>query len=209
MNLELLQNHFVLHHYGSLYWKEQNLLIVSDLHLGKIEHFRKHGSAIPDLSNAIDYIHLEQNIAEFSPSQVVFLGDLFHSSLNKSWQIFEEWVQRQPVEFTLIVGNHDIIPVSKFQNLGFHIKKYWDISAFRMTHKPEDTGELFNLCGHIHPGFRLRGKARQQLKLSCFYQKNNQMVLPAYGSFTGNYYITPEEDEHVYVLSEQSVLQVV
>ena len=209
MNLQLFQNHFVLHHYGSLFWEEQNLLIVSDLHLGKIEHFRKHGSALPDLSNAIDYIHLEQNITEFLPTQVVFLGDLFHSSLNKSWHIFEKWVKRQPVEFTLIVGNHDVIPLSKFQNLGFNLKKHWDISAFRLTHKPEDTGELFNLCGHIHPGYKLRGKAKQQLKLSCFYQKPNQMVLPAFGSFTGNYYITPEDDEHIYVLSEQSVLQVV
>jgi len=209
LNLKLLRNNFVLHHYGSLFWKEQNILIVADLHLGKIEHFRKHGSALPDLSNAIDYIHLEQNIAEFKPTHVVFLGDLFHSSLNKSWQIFEEWVKRQPVEFTLIVGNHDIIPVSRFQDLDFNIKKNWDISTFRLTHKPEDTGEQFNFCGHIHPGYRLRGRAKQQLKLSCFYQKSNQMILPAFGSFTGNYYITPEDNEHVYVLSDQSVLQVV
>lgn len=209
MNLKLLQNNFVLHHYGSIFWVDQSILIVADLHLGKIEHFRKHGSALPDLSNAIDYIHLEENITEFSPKHVVFLGDLFHSSLNKSWPIFEEWAQRQPVEFTLIVGNHDIIPVSRFKNLGFHIKKKWEISAFCLTHKPENTGELFNFCGHIHPGYRLRGKAKQHLKLSCFYQKHNQMILPAYGSFTGNYYITPEIDEHIHVLSEQSVIQVV
>lgn len=185
------------------------MLIVADLHLGKIEHFRKHGSALPDLSNAIDYIHLEQNIAEFLPQRVVFLGDLFHSSLNTSWQIFKEWVKRQPVEFTLIVGNHDIIPVTHFKDLGFYIKKYWDVSAFRLTHKPEDTSNQFNFCGHIHPGYRLRGKARQQLKLSCFYQKQHQMILPAYGSFTGNYYINPEENEHIYVLSDEKVIQVV
>lgn len=192
-----------------MYWEAQQTLIVSDLHLGKIEHFRKHGSALPDLSNAIDYIHLEQNIAEFRPHQVVFLGDLFHSSLNKSWLIFEEWVKRQGVEFTLIVGNHDIIPISRFEKLGFNIEKELDISTFRLTHKPEDCGELFNLCGHIHPGFKLRGKAKQQLNLSCFYQKSNQLILPAYGSFTGNYYIKPQDEEHVYVLSEKAVIQVV
>ena len=208
MDLHLHKNNFIMHQYGALYWENQNMLIIADVHLGKIEHFRKHGSALPDLSNAVDYIHLEQNIKQFSPSHVVFLGDLFHSSLNKSWQIFENWVQRQPVEFTLIVGNHDIIPVSRFQNLDFHIRKHWDISSFRLTHKPEDTGELFNLCGHVHPGYKLRGKAKQQLNLSCFYQKKNQMILPAYGSFTGNYYILPDEDEHIYVLGEQSVIQV-
>ncbi|RRO17759.1 ligase-associated DNA damage response endonuclease PdeM [Flavobacteriaceae bacterium 14752] len=209
MELKLLQNNFVLHHYGSLFWKEQNMLIIADLHLGKIEHFRKHGSAIPDLSNALDYMHLEQNITEFLPQKVVFLGDLFHSVLNKSWSIFQRWIQRQPVEFTLIVGNHDVIPVSRFQDLGFHITPHLDISAFRLTHKPKDTNDLFNICGHIHPGYKLRGRAKQQLNLSCFYQKSNQLILPAYGSFTGNYYIKPEPDEHVYVLSEKNVSQVI
>jgi len=192
-----------------MFWKEQNMLIVADLHLGKIEHFRKHGSAIPDLSNAIDYIQLEQNITQFKPQKVVFLGDLFHSTLNKSWSIFQNWVQRQPVEFTLIVGNHDVIPVSKFYDLGFQIDQHIDISAFRLTHKPENTTNLFNICGHIHPGYKLRGKAKQQLKLSCFYQKPHQLILPAYGSFTGNYYITPKTDEHIYVLSEECVTQAV
>jgi DNA ligase-associated metallophosphoesterase len=192
-----------------MFWIEENSLIVADLHLGKIEHFRKHGSALPDLSNAVDYIHLEENIAEFKPDSVIFLGDLFHSTLNKSWQIFENWIKRQPVNFTLIVGNHDIIPVSKFKELGFNVIQDLKKSGFCLTHKPEDTEEDFNLCGHIHPGFKLRGKGRQQLNLSCFYQKENQLILPAYGSFTGNYYVKPEENEHIYVTSENSVLQVV
>lgn len=207
MNIDIKQNQFVLHPYGSLYWPSQKMLIVADLHIGKIDHLRKHGSALPNLSNAVDYIHLEQNIAKFKPEKLVFLGDLFHSTLNKSWLIFEKWVERQPVEFTLIVGNHDIIPVQRFEDLGFSIEYRLDISGFSLTHIPEDTEELFNLCGHVHPGFKLRGKGRQQLKLSCFYQKENQMILPAYGSFTGNYYINPEEGEHIYVLTENSVLQ--
>jgi DNA ligase-associated metallophosphoesterase len=184
------------------------MLIVADLHLGKIDHLRRHGSALPNLSNALDYINLEQNIAEFKPQKLVFLGDLFHSTLNKSWLIFEQWVQRQPVEFTLVIGNHDIIPVKRFEDLGFKIEYHLNISGFSLTHIPEEKSDTFNLCGHIHPGFRLKGKGRQQLKLSCFYQRPNQMILPAYGSFTGNYYITPEDDEHIYVLSEDNVIQV-
>jgi len=192
-----------------MYWENQQMLIVADLHLGKIEHFRKHGSALPDLSNAIDYINLEQNIFKFKPKTVVFLGDLFHSALNKSWFIFQEWVKRQPVGFTLIVGNHDVIPVSKFEELGFSVLHNFKASSLCLTHIPEDCGDNFNICGHIHPGFKLRGKGRQFLNLSCFYQKVNQLILPAFGQFTGNYYITPEENEHIYVCSEDEVIQVV
>ena len=208
MNIQIQNQKFVLHPYGSMYWSEENMLIVADLHLGKIDHLRKHGSALPNLSNAIDYIHLEQNIAEFNPEKLVFLGDLFHSTLNKSWLIFEKWVERQPVEFVLVVGNHDIIPIKRFEDLGFTIEYRLDISGFSLTHIPEETGELFNVCGHVHPGFKLRGKGRQQLNLSCFFQKENQMILPAYGSFTGNFYITPDNHEHVYVLSEDQVIKV-
>jgi DNA ligase-associated metallophosphoesterase len=192
-----------------MFWPEEKMLIVADLHLGKIDHLRKHGSALPNLSNAVDYIHLEQNIAEFKPEKLVFLGDLFHSTLNNSWFIFEQWVQRQPVEFTLVIGNHDIIPVKRFEDLGFNIEYNLKLKGFNLTHIPEENENTFNLCGHIHPGFKLRGKGRQQISLSCFYQKKHQFILPAYGSFTGNYYIKPEDNEHVYVLSEDSVLQVV
>ena len=191
-----------------MYWPKEKMLIVADLHLGKIDHLRKHGSALPNLSNAVDYIHLEQNIATYKPEKLVFLGDLFHSTLNNSWYIFEQWVQRQPVEFTLVIGNHDVIPVKRFEALGFSIEYYLDISGFSFTHIPEEKKDLFNVCGHVHPGFKLRGKGRQQINLSCFYQKENQLILPAYGSFTGNYYIKPDENEHVYALSEESVIKV-
>jgi DNA ligase-associated metallophosphoesterase len=192
-----------------MFWVEMQILIVADLHLGKIEHFRKHGSALPDLSNAMDYINLEQNIVEFQPKSVVFLGDLFHSTLNKSWTIFEEWTKRQAVDFSLVVGNHDVIPVSKFEELGFAVTHDFTAEGFCLTHKPEECGDLFNICGHIHPGFKLRGKGRQSLNLSCFYQKENQLILPAFGQFTGNYYINPEEDEHIYICSKSEVIQVV
>lgn len=208
MELNLHGESLILHHYGSMFWPKRKLLIIADLHLGKIEHFRKHGTALPDLSNAIDYIRIEQNIAQFAPKEVVFLGDLFHSTLNKSWFIFEEWVKRQAVQFTLIVGNHDIIPVYKFENLGFKILKYLELDPFCFTHIPETT-ELFNVCGHVHPGFKLRGRGKQYLGLSCFYQKQHQLILPAFGDFTGNYYVTPEKKEHVYVLSEDSVIQAI
>ena len=209
MEISIKDQRFALHRFGSIFWKNQQMLIIADLHLGKIEHFRKHGSALPDLSNAIDYINLEQNIAEFQPETVVFLGDLFHSTLNKSWQIFKAWVKRQPVNFTLIVGNHDVIPVTKFRELGFSVVHNIKCDGFYLTHKPEDCGMDFNICGHIHPGFKLRGKGRQFLNLSSFYQKKDQLILPAFGQFTGNYYIKPEEDEHIYVCSDQAVLQVV
>ena len=47
LEIEINNHEFVLHNSGALYWKGQEMLLVSDVHLGKISHFRKHGSALP------------------------------------------------------------------------------------------------------------------------------------------------------------------
>ena len=36
-----------LHPSGALFWEKKSLLMLSDVHLGKISHFRKFGAAIP------------------------------------------------------------------------------------------------------------------------------------------------------------------
>ena len=48
MNITIKKQVFMLHPFGSLYWKDKNILLISDLHLGKISHFRKNGLAIPN-----------------------------------------------------------------------------------------------------------------------------------------------------------------
>gem|GEM_PF-6533221 len=46
----------------SIYWKDQKTLILSDLHLGKAAHFRKHGIAIPMDTAITDLTRLESNL---------------------------------------------------------------------------------------------------------------------------------------------------
>ena len=41
-----------------------------------------------------------------------------HSSLNKEWELFENWVGKTPSEIILVSGNHDIISPHKFEALG-------------------------------------------------------------------------------------------
>ena len=82
---------------------------------------------------------------------------------------------------------------------------------FQFTHEPlkdnEILNNLFNICGHIHPGIRLKGKARQSLILPCFYFSMHQAILPAYGKFTGNHRILPRTGDKVFVLVDQSVIE--
>ena len=103
-------------------------------------------------------IFLYSNSLNFS--QIIFLGDLFHSSLNNEWFLFENWVKKSVLKIILIKGNHDIIPKLKFQQVG--IKTYNDlkIEKFLFTHHPKKINDYFVFSGHIHPGVRFSRKRK-------------------------------------------------
>lgn len=206
--LQLHTQHFILHASGAIFWEEQSCLLVADVHLGKSAHFRKNGSAIPSYTDVANYHKLDLLIEKFPVKRLLFLGDLFHSVYNSSWSAFADWVQRTPVKMDLLVGNHDVIPLHKFESIGMKTHTQLRIGLFCFTHHPQDQPTQFNFCGHLHPGYRLRGNGRQFLSLACFYQQKNQLILPAFGSFTGRYYVTPTEEERVFVLAEEEVFEV-
>lgn len=208
MRLKLQHQDFELHGKGGIYWQEQSILLVADVHLGKSAHFRKNGSAIPSFIDVENYQSLDYLTQEFEVERLIFLGDLFHSVYNSSWDAFSNWVSRQDFDIDLVVGNHDLIPSSYFEKIGVKTHQQLHIGEFSFTHHPQKNAELFNFCGHLHPGFRLRGNARQLLKLACFYLQENQLILPAFGQFTGHFFITPQPEERVFVVAEDEVFEV-
>lgn len=201
-------NTFILQPTGAMYWKEQELLLIADVHLGKVAHFRKHGSAVPQEAIAKNFEMLDKAISCCDPKEVCFLGDLFHSTLNIEWLHFENWVAVQKARLSLVVGNHDIIAPERFKNAGIAIYQERIIDTFLLTHHPEEREQLYNFCGHIHPGVRLQGMGRQVLKMPCFFKKNHQLILPAFGEFTGNYILQPEDEDEVFVVTPEEVILV-
>ncbi|WP_431162961.1 ligase-associated DNA damage response endonuclease PdeM [Flagellimonas beolgyonensis] len=208
MNLTIKDQTFQLHSLGGLFWQEKSLLLISDVHLGKVSHFRKFGAAVPRKAVHKNFVLLDMLVSDFQPFQICFLGDLFHSSLNKEWELFENWVAKTPSEIILVAGNHDIIAPEKFQQLHIPIFPELVIDGFLLTHHPEEREDHFTFCGHIHPAVKLQGFGRQQLKLPCFFKSNNQMILPAFGQFTGTHALTPTQEDEVFVIVEDSVVKV-
>ncbi|SFB80104.1 putative phosphoesterase [Zunongwangia mangrovi] len=208
MKITIQNNHFQLACSGVSYWEEQKALLVADVHLGKISHFRKYGSAVPQSAIQTNFDRLDVAVTEFQPQKIIFLGDLFHSALNAEWNLFENWLQKQQAEIILIAGNHDIISPIHYEELGVKIYQELQIENFRLTHHPEEKETDFNICGHIHPGYRLVGLAKQNLKLKCFFRSKNQLILPAFGEFTGAFLMKPEEEDQVFVCAQSEVIRV-
>jgi len=205
-NIRVRNQDFVLHPHGAIYWPEQEVLLIADVHLGKVSHFRKYGSAVPMQAIAQNFHKLDQLRKEFDPEHIVFLGDLFHSSLNMEWNMFEEWVSSIDNQVHLIAGNHDIISPIKYQDIGIKIFSDIKIEGFYLTHHPEILANHFNICGHIHPGYKMRGNGKQMIKLSCFFLSENQLILPAFGEFTGNYFMQPEVGDRIFAITGKEVI---
>ncbi|MFX0555678.1 ligase-associated DNA damage response endonuclease PdeM [Maribacter sp. CXY002] len=208
ISIKINSQNFVLHPHGAMFWSEKSVLLVSDVHLGKISHFRKFGAAVPKHALHKNYIWLDELIHLYKPFNVCFLGDLFHSSINKEWALFENWIARTPAKITLITGNHDIIAPEKFEMLGIDQIEELLVDDFLLTHHPEERAGFFNLCGHIHPSIKLEGYGRQRLKLPCFYKSHKQLILPAFGTFTGTFAMTPSKEDEIFVIADNQVIKV-
>ncbi len=208
LEISIQNNHFILHCSGAMYWSERKILLISDVHLGKVSHFQKHGAAIPGAIIEKNFSKLDLVVELFQPEEVLFLGDLFHSSLNSEWHIFKEWVEKTAIPTFLVAGNHDVINPKLYAQLHIQVIKQLIVDDFLFTHHPEDREGFFTICGHVHPAVRLIGKGRQSLKLPCFFQSDNQLIIPAFGEFTGTYILQPQEGNKVFVITKDAVVQV-
>lgn len=170
----------------ALFWNDEKMLILSDLHVGKSAHFRKNGIAVSSEILHTDLKKLEDLIHYFEAEKIVIVGDLFHAGYNSDLEIFKEWRQQFSQEFILIKGNHDRLKCEHYENLGVECKEdSLKIGPFTFIHDPKILEEnQFYISGHIHPGFVLRGQ-NERLRLPCFAFSEQQIILPAFSKFTG------------------------
>ncbi|WP_407426010.1 ligase-associated DNA damage response endonuclease PdeM [Arcticibacter sp.] len=194
----------------AIFWVQQKILIVSDLHIGKVGHFRKAGIAIPKLLEQEELSVLTDLIEQYKPGQIIFLGDLFHSEHNDDWNWLVLWCGLFPeVEMILVKGNHDILHPDYYANAGFKVFDELVLAPFKFTHEPEESdcqGDFYCISGHIHPAVKLRGAGRQSTVLSCFYFKRYQAIMPAFGRFTGKYCLEADESAEIFGVLGSKVL---
>ena len=206
--IEINENHFDLHPSGAAFWVEKKTLLLADVHLGKVAHFRKNGIAVPRKAEGAFYQKVTALLNEFNIERFVFLGDLFHSFQNNEWLLFTAWVKHQKASMILVEGNHDVIPASQFEQIGLQVVGHFTEEAFYFSHFPDDKATHFVFCGHVHPGVKLKGNGLQQMKMPCFFQSPQQMILPAFGAFTGLHILSPKEGYHVYVTTGKEVVEI-
>jgi DNA ligase-associated metallophosphoesterase len=168
---------------GALFWKEQSLLVVSDLHLEKGSSFAARGVLLPPYDTVATLGRLASAIARHDPKTVIALGDSFHdrtaherlSAADReaitALQARRDWIW--------ISGNHDPALPS---NLGGIVASEVAIGPIVFRHEP--TGAFGEIAGHLHPKARVATRARW-LERRCFASDGERVVMPAFGAYAG------------------------
>ncbi|NVK48903.1 MAG: ligase-associated DNA damage response endonuclease PdeM [Cyclobacteriaceae bacterium] len=196
----------------AIWWPEMHVLFISDLHFGKASHFRKSGIPIPEPIHHKDLDKLEFLFNTYAPKQVFFLGDLFHSDWNETWgHLMDFLTQFEDVKFSLVKGNHDILPPILYDEAPFELlNQPVFIDSLVLSHEPlnEVPEGYLNLCGHVHPGIRLKGLGRQSVRIPCFYKTNQTLILPAFGEFTGLALVQVNESASIFGITPTKVFPI-
>jgi DNA ligase-associated metallophosphoesterase len=214
MKIDLAGNKIELLSSKAIFIEESKTLVVSDLHLGKSSHFQRNGIAITNEIDEGDIDKLKKIVEQKNPDQVIILGDLFHAGKSVSEFKLKDLLQSDTFKRThlvLVEGNHDKFERKFYSSLGFNLitKEYETIEDLVFTHYPQDqsnidTGKI-NISGHIHPGYKLKIGPKSYKKFPCFWRKDNQLVMPAYGKLTGNYTIRPKPGNTLYLIEDNLI----
>lgn len=209
------KNTFWLSAQRCLFWEDEKALILSDLHLGKTGHFRKHGIAIPQKVFIEDMQRLVEQVIFYKPKIIIAVGDLFHSHANKELDLFAKWRNDFPdIKFILVKGNHDILHKSWYDTAAITVyESKYSLNNFDFVHDPDEACEEteksnFVFCGHLHPGINIQGGAKQSLTFPCYYFTGKQAIIPAFSKFSGLAMVKKTAKNTIYAIVNQSLVKI-
>ncbi|MBB3949217.1 ligase-associated DNA damage response endonuclease PdeM [Aureimonas jatrophae] len=170
---------------GVVFAPDENLLVVSDLHLEKGAAFARRGAFLPPYDTSATLGLLEGALARYRPARVVALGDSFHDRAGAS-------LMPEPLRAKLrgltegrdwiwIIGNHDPLPP---EGLGGRAAEEVEIGPFVLRHEPTAGPRAGEIAGHLHPVARVAGRGGS-VRGACFATDGARMVMPSFGVTTG------------------------
>lgn len=195
-----------------IYWENEQTLIVSDTHFGKTGHFRKSGIAVPQNIYKEDLQCLVSQLQFYKPRQLVVVGDLFHSAMNKELDFFTKWRSDfSQLHIQLVKGNHDVLKKDWYalndisvSDSHLHISNFCFVHDIKEACEPSSAIDYY-FSGHIHPCISISGAGRQSLKFPCYYFGDTYSILPAFGKFTGTATIERYKTDHVFAIIPSNV----
>jgi DNA ligase-associated metallophosphoesterase len=170
---------------GALYWPEEGLLVVADLHLEKGSSYAARGVLLPPYDTAVTLARLAQVVSRYAPRAVIALGDSFHDGDGPARVLDGDRASLRLLQrgrdWIWIAGNHDPEPAA---GVGGTSAAALAIGALSFCHLPQADAAAGEIAGHLHPVARVSGRGRT-VSRRCFASDANRMVMPAFGAYAG------------------------
>ncbi len=168
---------------GALWWPEENLLVVSDLHLGKSDRIaRRGGASLPAYDTRDTLNRLAADLALTHARTMVCLGDSFDDleTIDTLPKEERQWIMRLQAgrRWVWIEGTHNAGPV---EFGGAHLAEL-PLSPLTFRHIAQN-GASGEISGHYHPKATASIKGRT-LTRAAFLIDSNRVILPAYGTYS-------------------------
>ena len=194
----------------ALWWPAHRVLFIADLHLGKAATYRALGQPVPSGTTQENLRRLSQLLLHYQPAQLVFLGDFLHAAQARTPSVLQALTAWRAsfagLHCVLVRGNHDSRAGDPPPALGFEVvNEPYLLGPFAACHHPQSHPTHAVIAGHLHPALRLRGPARDSLRLPCFCFEDRQAILPAFGEFTGGWLVTPRAGLRLFAVGGQAV----
>ena len=183
---------------------EHGTLLVADAHVGKAASFRRWGVPVPEATTHDTLDRLGALVATTRATQVVFLGDLLHSTRGRAaatLDAFARWRDgHAALRLTLVRGNHDDRAGDPPAGWGVScVDEPMRMGGLALAHHPAPVPGAYVLAGHLHPCAWVGGRAHDRLRLPCFHIGERVGVLPAFGAFTGMHPVQAAPGDRVFV----------
>jgi uncharacterized protein len=170
---------------GALYWPDERLLAVADLHLEKGSAFAARGVLLPPYDTPSTLARLGRLIERYGPSVVIALGDSFHDCGGPTRMTVADRDSLSALQrgrdWLWIAGNHDPDPSDR---IGGHFAGELALGPLTFRHKPHAGACDGEVAGHLHPRARLAHRGRG-VSRRCFAGDGRRLVMPAFGAYAG------------------------
>jgi DNA ligase-associated metallophosphoesterase len=174
---------------GALYWPDERLLIVSDLHLEKGSSFAARGMLLPPYDTAATLESIAGLMSRRDVRTVVALGDNFHDPSGPARLAAADRATLTALQrgrdWIWIAGNHDPrIAPDLAGRIGGVFAQALALGSFVFRHAPSPGPSPGEIAGHLHPVARISRRGHT-LTRRCFVSDGARLVMPAFGAYTG------------------------
>jgi len=192
----------------TLLWREKELLVAADLHLGRALTRGAAGKTDALAADSATLQRLARVVRESNARKLLILGDFVHGReavVASLIRVVAEWRKTVNAEVLLVRGSYDHLPAP--------ILNRWDVEPvgdtllvepLRFRYKPAADRPQPQICGHLHPCARL-SKTADSMKLPCFVVEPALLLMPSFGVLPDGYEVSEKVNRVFYVISDGEV----